>query len=504
MLGPVPSPAALFEVAGQPPEGWAERLCALPDEERARLLARADAAWDGAAEDRARAAGVYRALEADIDPATGEGCRRLRRLFDEGGVMRLTRLMQDAEARAVDPEVRLTASLVLGQWDLVHGDLARCEQRYLEALRHARGRFPAVTSAAYNNYARLCLEHRRDLEALVLARRGAEACAAQGDTLGAAYGRLVEAYVLRDLEDWPRLEALLARLEADLPRVAGGMRRTLTFGVHGVRADLLMGQGRLQEGLAASELCDRLGREQGEPSWSPLDLATARAQVHRSQGRLPEALAAAEEGLRAASEPGAAAAFLASLRLRVLVAQRGVGAAPEVQTWLAGLRTGSASDLGPGVVLRVGTEGGEALAQVPGLEREAEAALGLAAAGALARLAQLEHFATHLPEVARPTPEEAAILAEHRQRIESRERALRRAVARLLRSEHEAGRRPLASLAPEGGLIGCCAWCGRLRNQAGLWLSPPEMLPSLPGEAVALTHGICPACVASQFPGLPR
>ncbi len=480
---------------------WVQAVQALEAAGRVALLRRADAALEGPEAGRAAAAAVYRALADGFEPGDADDCRRIRHLLDAGGGMSLEALMRRTETSAADEELRHVASLVLGQWDLVRGDAASCERRYLGALRAARGRWPGLEASAYNNFARLCLQVRRDLEALILARRGSEACAANGDLTGAFYGRLVEAYVLKCLEDWPRLESLVRRLEADLPRMPAAQQPRLTYGVLGVAAALALGQGRFLEALALIGETARLGTELAEPSWSPRELHHVRAQVEAARGRPQEALAEVERGLALDAPEDDRLVDLETVGLVLEAALAHPRLPASAARWLARLESPAGRALGPGFALRAGQRVGEALQRAGGHAEEARRAFRLAAAGALARLVEVEHFALEFPEFAQPTPLEAEMLADLRRRTERSEAALRGAVARLLSDEIAAGRWPLASLAPAGGLVACCAWCGRLRNRAGLWLPLPETLRSLPADVVALTHGICPECRQAAFPG---
>jgi hypothetical protein len=424
-------------------------------------------------------------------------CLRIRHLLDEGSVMSLERLMIVTEHQAADPEVRHLASLVLGQWDLVRGNAARCERRYLDALEAGNGRWPALVAAAYANYARLCLEQRRDLEALVLARRGAEASAVLGDHLGKAYGRLVEAYVLSQLEDWPRLRALCGRLPWIIAALPPHHRARIEYGLHGVQAELAIGEGRPADAFREQEAADRIAKELGEPSWSPRDSERIAAQAHAAMGRDREAFDAAERGLALGPPDDVVGLVLSTLRVRSGARLR-VDALPDhVRTWLAALEGTPDRPLGPGLRLVQGHLGADALLAIGGFADEARHAYRLAASAMLQRLRELSVFARDLRDVARPTPLEMSILDDHRRRTEVREAALRAAVSRLLADEVRAGRWPLTSLAPAGGMVCSCAWCGRLRAPDGTWHPLPATLSRFPSDVIPVTHGVCQDCVPS-------
>lgn len=496
MSAPLPDTVdSLWAGTSAPTGAWRAAVESAHVESRQALLARADAAWSADPVARRQASAVYRALEAHLVPSDPVDCARIRHLLDEGSVMSLERLMLVTEHQAADPEVRHLASLVLGQWDLLRGDSARCERRYLDALEAGNGRWPGLVAAAYANYARLCLEQRRDLEALVLARRGAEASAVLGDHLGNAYGRLVEAYVLSQLEDWPRLRALCERLPWIIGALPQHQRPPIEYGLRGVQAELAIGEGRPQDAFAEQAAADAIAKAIGEPSWSARDFERIAAQAHAAMGRDQEAYEAAGRGLALGAANDVAGLVLSTLRVRS-GARLGVpDLRDHVRAWLAALEGDGSRPLGPGLRLVQGHLGADALLSADGYADEARHAYRLAATAMLERLRELYDFARDLRDVARPTPLEMSILDDHRRRTEVREAALRAAVSRLLADEVRAGRWPLTSLAPEGGMVCSCAWCGRLRAPDGTWHPLPATLSRFPSDVVPVTHGVCRDCV---------
>ncbi len=488
---------SLWAGTAAPSAAWRAAVQQAPPETREALLARADAAWSPDPIAKRHASVVYRALEAHLVPSDPVDCLRIRRLLDEGSVMSLERLMIVTEHQAADPEVRHYASLVLGQWDLVRGDAARCERRYLDALEAGNARWPGLVSAAYANYARLCLEQRRDLEGLVLARRGAEASAVLGDHLGTAYGRLVEAYVLSQLEDWTRLRALCDRLPWIIDALPSHQRLRIEYGLHGVQAELAIGEGRPQDAFREQATADRLAKELGDPSWSPRDCERIAAQAHAAMGHDREALEAAERGLAHGPAGDVVGLVLQTLRVRSGARLGAPSLRDDVRAWLAALEGDGSRLLGSGLRLVQGHLGADALLGVGGFADEARHAYRLAASAMLQRLRELHHFARDLRDVARPTPLEMSMLDDHRRRTEVREAALRAAVSRLLAEEVRAGRWPLTSLAPAGGMVCSCAWCGRLRAPDGTWHPLPATLSRFPSDVVPVTHGVCHDCVPS-------
>jgi len=58
----------------------------------------------------------------------------------------------------------------------------------------------------------------------------------------------------------------------------------------------------------------------------------------------------------------------------------------------------------------------------------------------------------------------------------------------------------LAGFRTPEGLIPVCSWCRRIRNEAGSWTSVERDL--LDGLEMPLTHGVCPECAKTHFPGM--
>lgn len=373
------------------------------------------------------------AAEADLDPTTEAGCARLRRLCDEGRVMHLEEVMRRAEVAAVDPELRVVAALVLGQWDLVRGDVSRCERRYLGAIAAARGRWPKVLGAAFCNHARLCLQLRRDLEALVLARRGVEACRAAGDPVGVAFGRMVEGYVLAGLDDWPRLHDVVRAVRREMTAVGDVVRPTLEYGHAALLARLALGEGRGADALDHIARAQALAESIGEPSWSPREPDVVGAQAWTLIGRDDEALRCIERGLDGGPSWDADGLLLQALRLRLLVRLDVAGVAPVAERWLHDLEAESARRLSAGVLLHRARIGALVLAAAcPAL---AARAYRVAARCARLRLAEVSQFLLGFPEVSAPTPADLRVLGDHRDRTEREERELRGALARHLSDE---------------------------------------------------------------------
>lgn len=57
----------------------------------------------------------------------------------------------------------------------------------------------------------------------------------------------------------------------------------------------------------------------------------------------------------------------------------------------------------------------------------------------------------------------------------------------------------LAGLRTPEGLVPVCSWCRRVRNEAGSWT--PVERDLLEGIEMPVTHGVCPECAKTHFPG---
>ncbi|MCG3133356.1 MAG: hypothetical protein HMLKMBBP_00501 [Planctomycetes bacterium] len=477
--------------------GWGASLRALPPEDRRALLARADAAYGGPEPGHGIALLVYTAARHDLDPGCAADCARMARVIAEGPAMTCADVLPAMVERAVDRELAECARIVLAQRDLVAGDLAKAEEAYVRGMRMSVGRWPVLRANAAAGYARFCLDAGRDVEALVLSRRAADASEALGDAFGAAFARLVEAHVLRNLEDWPRLSTLLDRIRAETPLLPLHGRALMTFGVLPISADLALGEGRLDDAVRWIREAERAAKTYEANAWRDADVNHVLGDVALRRGLFGEALAEYEAALPALADCDDMRLDVATGRVRAMAALGHPGTADAAAAWLADLEAVFVRGSAYGIVFRAATAGGRALAATGRHDDLSRAAYRLAASAALARLREIEAFVTAFPEYASPTAEERDIVLAHRARTESHAEALRTAVAALLEEEIAAGRTPLASLTPPTGLVASCAWCSRLRNLDGAWLHLPESLPSLPEGAVLVTHAICGECSAS-------
>ncbi|MCE9637983.1 MAG: hypothetical protein K8T90_19965 [Planctomycetes bacterium] len=482
---------------------WGESVRRLDIADRRELLARADAEWATHSPhvgepdaDRALLAvmGVYSSLHADLEPADALDCARIGRLISAGPAYGYEALMRATIERAADKEVAQSARLVEAQRDLVNSDFGRAEATYVDVLRIAGDRMPALRGSAAVSYARLCLELRRDVEALVLARRGSQACDAAGDRQGALFGRLVETHVLMSLEDWPRLGVAIRALDADLGSAPPATRRSLACGVVAISTEFALGEKRWDDAIRLDLESDRLAREMKSLAWSAADRHLVAAEVHFGRGEPAAALAEIEAGIALPTDDAWVTTFLATWRVRLKAALGHEDLGEIAATWIDDLESAVGRTLGPGYALRVAQQGAAALHAAGGHPDLARRAYRIAASAALTRIAEIDRFTNEFPEYAMPTREELETIGDHRRRTEDREGALRSAVAQLLTDEISSGRWPLDILAPEGSHVACCAWCGRLRNRSGAWMPMPETLATLPHDVVDLTHAICQDC----------
>jgi len=58
----------------------------------------------------------------------------------------------------------------------------------------------------------------------------------------------------------------------------------------------------------------------------------------------------------------------------------------------------------------------------------------------------------------------------------------------------------LANVKTLSGLLPVCAWCKNIRNDDGYWQRIETYLSE--HSDASFTHGMCPDCLAKQFPGI--
>ncbi len=400
--------------------------------------------------------------------------------------------------------------MLRGQFATQRGDLEEAEAAYRSVLARTRGGGRKAERAACANLARLCLDERREFEALALARRAATLMAAAGAARGLALSRLYVGTVLRLLRDWERFRVALDGVEEMVPRLTGGARTRVVISLHGGRAGLAIEDGRYAEAERDLDAIERLNVE-GAPAGRTLSdrrqVPHFRAEVRLRLGRPEEALRLLDLAETLGPTHDRTGLEVRLCRVRCFLATGERDAALLASRTLLDALERSTTARGParaGAGLRLELASGlsRALAATVGDAPETERAHDLGAAAAIERIAELDRWVRDVPEMAAATPEDFAILEDHRRRSRGEQEAMLRAVARLLEPAVREGRAPHPVLAGCGDLVCVCAWCQRVAAQGQAWLAIQEFLP-LDGP-LRVTHGMCPDCRArflADWPG---
>lgn len=364
-------------------------------------------------------------------------------------------------------------------------DPGRASDHLRTALAAVHGAGDRLEAAICVNLARCSLTLGRDYEALVASRRAVQNCRRREDALGLCHAHHHAAMAALEIRQWDECEGNLAAAEATLPALPPPLVAPLRRSCVAARADLALTRGDPAACLRLVAEADAIAPAP-HPAWSPLFRAHALLVLCRTE----EAATLLEEATAATGgrPPDPRQDFL-----RVLLAARRGNDPDAIDAWLdrleapgaravAGSRRRGEMALGVGRVL-----GGREADRV-----RARRALDVAAAAFLERIGELDRFVTDLPAFAEPDADVRAMLERHRERLIREEHDVLEAAGRLFRAAHRAGDPVLRDLAGEDALVCVCAWCRRVRVRGRDWAPLAQLLP--PGEAVTLTHGLCPAC----------
>ena len=352
-------------------------------------------------------------------------------------------------------------------------------------------------------YAVHCGRSKRDLEALVLARRAVAMLDRGGDANSALHARYMLAHQLADLEDGPRAARVLDEIEAIVPTLSANHRAVTRLWLHTRRAEAHRVQGRWEEALAEIAAAEELGARLPSAGWNAAWGPRMRALAYRGLGRTAQARAAIGKGAPPERPDGAASIDALEVRLLLDVDEGSPHTAEAAAAFLDRVEAAPRSHLPPGARLRTLREVAPVLARLPALAPAARRAYDLAASAAIERLAEVDRFVREHPEIASPTAEDLAIFAEFRRRKAGEHADLRAAVSRWLVAEAQAGRWRVDALAPASSdLVLVCAWCNALRTQAGAWIPLPDFLPIVSEGPIRVTHGMCATCRRAIEPEL--
>jgi hypothetical protein len=484
--------ATLLALAASPGPDWASRVRALPGDARATLRRSALALLPHDVARARRVAGVL-ADEFDLsDP--DEAASLVWLLASVATEPALETLFRRAANGAADADLALESALLCGQLEVVRGHHDAAEERYRDVLARARGTRRRAERVAFLAYARLCLQSRRDFEALVLARRARCVMDAAGDLWGSVLSRLHETAVLADFRDWERLDAGLATIAPLAASLPSRQRLLVESSVHARRAQRAIELRRPEEALAEVDETQRKAEIAAGNDHDPRTVALLRMRAHLAAGRPLDALACGHDAASRGPRDDRLGLSIEAAALQARVRTREVDVGPLVEAFLAVLTTPGARRLGPGVRLAWAHAIADDMRSVPELGPTTRRAYDVAASACIERVQELDRFVDEMPEIARASPDEVEILADHRRRTIDERREVHRAVARMIARSARQGASPLPMLSGDGGMICVCAWCGRVRRRGGEWMALHAILPVDAGGPLPLTHGICETC----------
>lgn len=480
---------------------WTAAVRALPEAERLALLARADRLAQ--AGDGDRAADVYEALEADLDPLVPEGASRIRRLVStrRAGSARLEALFARTAQASCDRALSTEAAAIVAQRAAARGDRGAAERAYLDLFARVRGRGGRAEAIACVNYAKFCLASGREFEALVAARRAEALFRELDDPWGLSLALLHVLRVAEELRDWVRVEASLPEVEALLSRLPAREATLVRISLHDRRAHAAWARGLADEALAHVDAAQALVAASfpaPSPFADPRAGALLRVRALVAGRRHGEAVAEAERALAHGEPHETLSMLLRVARLEALAASGAPDVEAEATALLDACRD-HAADLSPGRRREVAGAVAHVLAGIPPALRTMRRAFDVAAGAALERAGEVDRFVRSMPEASELRPEDAETLEDHRRSTLAEQAALGAAVARALERAAEDGLSALPMFGDADGLTCVCAWCQRVRTKDGVWLSVQQFLPLRSAGPVQLTHGICARCASALY-----
>lgn len=462
---------------------------------RQRLLAEADALRAGDASARRRALATYRAFRASLTAGRAADAARILWVF-ENDARRDAAVgdLASATASGDDPDVKGTATLVLGQVAAEAGRTDQAEGLLRGLLVDRRGTGHRLERLACLALSRLFAQRRRGFEALALARMAASLARKAGSAWDLCAARARVCMALDAMGDAERLATALEELDRGLEGIPRERARPLRLMVLGFRAesalagDDLEGARRALEGLRAL-------RPDGDAAAADPRLASYLEAEIALRDRRPDEAAALVRRARDIPSPVAASDLpLAILEARCLVEQ---GDRDRARAVLAGvldvLDADPESDpLGPGQRIRWSMEAGRILQDRCGDVAAARRAFDLAAGQVAGRIAEIDRGMAEMPELSGMSEEDLAALTAHRDRFARQQVEILDRVAALFRGEAPPAGLIHGEEPGEEGFFRACAWCRRVRGGSGRWLPIGEFLPE--GRRLRISHGICGDC----------
>ncbi len=449
-------------------------------------------------EDRAAALRAY----ADVQEQIGtEDRERILWIADQsapGPPAELDPLFERVLARAGDPELIRAAHHARALIAWFEGRAEAAEAGWAAAMQlTASGRDRSWIRSCLNLgmalLARGCL-----FEPVVLTGMGARAAARAKQPYLEAYAAFVRAALLLGIDDLPRAESEAARARLAAAKVDDpGELRVLEY----LRFDLGVGQLRARRELRAA-----LAELERQRAWldaygeaEPVVLAEVEGRQLAVRYELePESRAAIVDTLQRLPETYALGPAWAgdgrrdawALAIRHAVESGDACAAGrEARALMDDLR----SEARASRRVRRAMGLGQLLAGLgPQADELAHEALALASEACLARIQAAERATHDIPALAEATPDDWQILADFRRRLRDEQAAVLATVAEVLQPGA-----PAFELLVRDDMICICAWCSRVRTASDAWLPVAHFVPAT--GAIAVTHGMCEACMETHF-----
>ncbi len=389
------------------------------------------------------------------------------------------------------------ARVLMAAFEQVRGRHGEAAALYRRGLPEVWGSGTRAEANALMNYALVCVIQRRAFEGLVLLRRACE-FAEERDNLDAlALAKAYLARTLTELEDWERLDPLLAEMEALLPQIDATRRPYVEMVAVTTQIEAARRRGDAE---TARRVSDRLPALPFDDD--PRSLPFQRALVFATEGRAAEAM----EQVAIARSYGEGPQTYAAVLLEIEIHCGAVDVPleqlrPQMTELLDLLELEQRERHSAGDRMIIAGRLARLLSDSGGADDLARRALRVAAGGVIERIAELERFLRALPQLCFAGPRERAILDDHRARFLARHEKLLDVVYGMLEATPDDASQFESADGNDPLCICICAWCRLLRGPDGLWL--PVRKLDVPTGALRVSHGICESCRDAALGRIP-
>ena len=461
----------------------------------ARRLSEADARRDGDPAARRLALDTYRELRAHLDPARPGDAARFQWVFENDQFRDpIVAELAAAAERALDPDLRDTATLVRGQAAADAGRPEEAEAIFRALLGNCRGSGRRIERLCCLSLAKLFAHQRRGFEALVTARAAATLARKAAHLWDLCVARARTCMALQVIDDGARLAAAVDELERGLESVPPERARPLLHLVHGFRIEAALEVDDV-EGARRALIALRALHGPGQaPVGDPRLPIYLEAEIALREGKPRESI----ELVRRCRETRAMLATsdlpLAMLEARALVEAGEAPAAAVVLGHVLDLLDEEADPdpLGTGQRIRWSVEAGRLLQDRCAMPEGARRAFDLASSWVLRRIVEVGRAVAQVPELSGMLPEDLRAITDYRNRFVREQGEILDRVASLFGDEELPGGLVHGDATDEEGFFLACAWCRRVRSAAGVWLPIGEFLPD--DRDLRISHGICKDC----------